>query len=63
MVRCAGCGRGLTQDEAGLSRKLINRSTTQLFCLSCLSARFRVPEEKLLEMIERFREAGCTLFL
>lgn len=55
MALCAGCGRKVTQNEGGLSRKLINRNTQQLFCLTCLSARFKVSEENLLEMIERFR--------
>ena len=62
MALCTDCGRRISQDEAGLTRKLINRNTQQLYCLACLSRRFKVPEERLLEMIERFREAGCTLF-
>lgn len=55
MVPCADCGRPVTQDEAGLSRKLINRNTQVLFCLTCLSRRFKVPEDKLTDMIRRFR--------
>ena len=62
-MTCACCGRELTPDEVGLSRKLINRGTQVFFCLGCLAEDFRLPEEELLEMIQRFREAGCTLFL
>ena len=62
-MTCARCGRSLTNDEIGLSRKLINRGTTTFFCLSCLARDFHLPEEELREMIERFRQAGCTLFL
>ena len=61
-MKCACCGRELTNDETGLSRKLINRGTTVFYCLSCLSRDFRVPEAELLDMIERYRAAGCTLF-
>lgn len=55
MVACSDCGRRVTQDEAGLSRKLINRNTMQLYCLTCLAQRFKTTEDKLTEMIERFR--------
>lgn len=61
-MSCAGCGRLLTPDERGLSRKLINRGTTVFYCLACLSGMYKVPEDSLREMIERFRAAGCTLF-
>lgn len=61
-MTCARCGRTLTADETGLSRKLINRGTTVFFCLTCLSRDFRVSEQSLSEMIERFRASGCTLF-
>ena len=61
-MTCARCGRELTPDEMGLSRKLINRGTTVFFCLSCLAADFRLPEAELTEMIARFRAAGCMLF-
>lgn len=61
-MTCARCGKPLSSDETGLSRKLINRGTTVFFCLDCLSADFRLSREQLLDLIERFREAGCTLF-
>lgn len=61
-MTCARCGRELVRDEIGLSRKLINRGTTTFFCLSCLAEDFKLPESELVEMIARFREAGCMLF-
>lgn len=59
---CASCGRELTRDEAGLSRKLINRGTQTLYCLDCLGSMFRLSRSQLLELIEHFRATGCTLF-
>lgn len=59
---CADCGRELTCDETGLSRKLINRGTTVFFCLDCLSRKFLLPREQLTELIDHFRKSGCTLF-
>ena len=32
-MTCARCGKPLSSDETGLSRKLINRCTTVFFCL------------------------------
>ena len=61
-MTCAACHRELTSDEQGLSRKLISRGTTALYCLDCLGATFRLTREQLLELIEHFRAAGCTLF-
>lgn len=45
-----------------LTRKLINRGASEFLCLTCLSAHFRVTEEKLLEMARQFKAMGCTLF-
>ena len=61
-MRCGDCGRELARDEMGLSRKLINRNAETCYCLQCLSIRFNAPVNTLLEMIEGFRQAGCTLF-
>ena len=63
MTACAGCGAPLSRDEAAMSRKLINRGTEKLYCWNCLGGMFRISREKLQEMAEAFRRAGCTLFL
>ena len=45
-----------------MTRKMINRGAQEFLCLSCLAARFRVPEQVLREKIREFRAMGCTLF-
>ena len=62
MPACIRCGRILHPDEIGLTRKLVNRGAEEFLCISCLSARFGVPEETLREKIAQYREMGCTLF-
>ena len=62
-MNCAECGKPLTRDETGLSRKLINRAARECFCFDCLGRRFKVTPEQLMEMAEHFRKAGCTLFI
>ena len=59
---CAGCGRELTRDEIGMTRKLISRAASEFFCWECLSAQFGCPVEKLKELKEHYRREGCMLF-
>ena len=61
---CAVCGRELTPDEIGASRKLINRGLPEeeCLCLPCLASRFRVDESVLRKKIDQWREQGCVLF-
>ena len=59
---CVKCGKALTQDEIGASRKFINKGTTEFFCLDCLAERFKVSRKLLEDKIEYLREHGCTLF-
>ena len=61
-VRCAGCGRALSEDEIALTKKLINRGAVSFYCLSCLGARLQVTEAILRRKIQEFRAMGCTLF-
>ena len=56
------CHAPLTNDEIGLTKKLINRGTTEFLCYECLANHFRVTVELLREKVEQFREMGCTLF-
>ena len=62
MAECAGCGRALTADEAGLTKKLINRGIEKYYCVACLAAMFKVDESLLYEKIAQFRAQGCVLF-
>ena len=60
--KCVRCGAFLSKDETALTRKLINRGTTEFFCLSCLANHFQLSEDILLKKIEEFKAMGCTLF-
>ena len=63
MLTCITCGRPLEKDEVALTRKLINRGTTQYLCIDCLAKKFEVTREDLEKKIEELRQMGCTLFL
>lgn len=61
--KCYVCGKTpLTKDEVGLTKKLINKKATSLYCLSCLAEYLEVTEEELLAKVEEFKNEGCTLF-
>lgn len=62
MEACMKCGAPLSADEIGLHRKLVNRGSTTFCCIHCLSREFKVSEEELRELIERYRRAGCSMF-
>lgn len=60
---CYVCGKTpLTKDEIGITKKLIDKKTTQFYCLACLAEQLEVTEEELVAKIEEFKEDGCTLF-
>ena len=62
MNACAQCGRPVSKDEIGLTKKLVNRGCESFLCLRCLAERFGVSETLLEEKIVQFRRMGCTLF-
>ena len=59
---CLQCGRPLTSDEIGLTRKMINRGADRFLCVSCLADHFELTEAVLREKIREFKAMGCTLF-
>ena len=59
---CIRCHAPLSSDEVGLTKKLINRGSTEFQCYACLAEHFRVSVELLKEKVEQFREMGCLLF-
>ena len=60
---CYVCGKTpLTKDEIGITKKLIDKKTTQFYCLTCLAEQLEVTEEELVAKIEESKEEGCTLF-
>jgi len=60
---CKTCGRELTRDEIGLTKKLINRGATEFLCMTCLAEKFDMTEAECQTLIEHFRDAGCHLFV
>ncbi len=62
MIYCKNCSRPVSSDEAGLTRKLINRGMTEFYCYACLGKMFRLDRKALEEMADLFRRQGCTLF-
>ena len=62
-TECLQCGRKLTPDDVGATKKLINRGAERFFCVSCLASQFGVSEDKLREKIEYWRSTGCLLFV
>lgn len=56
------CGKPLTRDEIAVTKKLINRGTTEFYCVECLAHRFEVQPADILERIQHFKQTGCTLF-
>ena len=59
---CKQCGKTVSCDEVGLSKKLINRGTTEFLCWDCLEAHFKLTRHDLQKMVEHFRAMGCVLF-
>ena len=60
---CIRCGKKLSTNEIGLSKKYFGRGATEYMCLSCMAKHFSVSEELLKEKIEQFKQAGCMLFV
>lgn len=63
MSVCKRCGRELTFNEIGATRKFVNRGSTSFFCKACLAAWLGVSEELIDLKIEQFKKQGCTLFV
>ncbi len=55
------CGKALTYNETGLSKKFLSDGST--LCIHCLAKRLDVSEERLREKIEEYLRSGCKLFV
>ena len=62
MSTCKKCGRELNGNDIGLTKKLINRGSTEFLCINCIAEKFDCSKELLVEKIKQFKVAGCTLF-
>jgi hypothetical protein len=61
-MNCITCDKELTALDMSFHKKMINRGATEFMCIECLCDYFGITTEKAHEMIEHFREQGCTLF-
>ena len=59
---CQKCGSIITNDEAAMTKKLINRGTSVYYCTACLADAFDVTKEDIERKIQHFKDIGCTLF-
>lgn len=62
MSNCKKCGKELSGNDIGLTKKLINRGSTEFLCIDCIAGKFDCTKELLEEKIRQFKESGCTLF-
>lgn len=63
MSVCYVCGKeNLTKDEIGITKKLIDKNTKTLYCITCLAEYLEVTEEELIDKIDEFKDEGCILF-
>lgn len=62
MSNCKKCGKELSGNDIGLTKKLINRGSTEFLCIDCIAEKFDCTKELLEEKIRQFKESGCTLF-
>ena len=60
---CISCEKELTRDDIGFHKKMVNRGATEFMCIDCLCDYFGLTHEKAMEMIDRFKEMGCSLFV
>ena len=61
--KCISCGKNdLSKDEIGINLKLICEGTKNFYCLDCLADVLDVSVQDILDKIEEFKDAGCTLF-
>lgn len=62
MSRCLDCGKEVTPLEANVTRKLVNRASTEFYCKSCIAKKFGITEKRVDELIEVWKSQDCVLF-
>ncbi len=61
-MKCVVCGKNVEKVAVALCKKLIDRNTRRMMCLSCLSNYLETEEDELLQKADEFKKEGCTLF-
>ena len=59
---CTICGKELSFNDIGATKKFINRGATTFFCKKCIAKRLDMSEEVMEQKIAFFKQQGCTLF-
>ncbi len=60
---CCKCGKApLSEDEYGLTKKLIDKNAVDFFCIGCMADIFEVSVDELQTKAKEFREADCIFF-
>ena len=62
-ILCCECKDILIKDHIALSKKLLGRSVTRFYCISCLAKYLECELSDLEVKIMEFKEQGCALFL
>ena len=62
--KCYVCGKSpLSKDEVGITKKLIDKKTTNFYCLTCLAEYFEVDEEELIAKMLGSLQAPISNFV
>ena len=62
-IDCIICGKNnLNKNTIGINKKLLGEDMENFYCMDCLADYLGCTVDELLEKIEEFKEAGCTLF-
>ncbi|MBR1811768.1 MAG: hypothetical protein IJ766_09055 [Clostridia bacterium] len=62
MADCKQCGKCLTGDEIGLTKKLMGKAVSEFLCLDCLAVHFGCGTALLQSKIAQYKKMGCALF-
>ena len=62
-LKCLWCDQDIKElDIVALNRKLFGEGITQFYCRDHLSEQLECSSEDLDDMIQKYKEEGCTLF-
>jgi len=67
-MTCRECERKIqdgiitAKDAIALNKKLLGRQLILFFCADCLAEYLDVEKTELPDLVDRFKEQGCSLF-